>query len=422
MSSSLHPSLSRQLKRVGLAEEGTIPTTEVWKKFLRSINEHYHYVEEDRELLMRTSELAAEEVNQIKSRLVSHDKVLRGTLATVATTLGDLGRLAAERAEDEPGKAPPSETEILDPLASFAQAKEAAEKRFDELIRQLAAPSPETGPEETADLVEVKDNLVRLGSELVQLLDKVGEGVQRRDAIDSTRAFQEVLLPPTSPVDFPYFQIAGASRPMTECGGDFWGVYPLQGDRVLVLIGDVTGHGVPSAIVAGAAKSASAVMCSMSRGELDAAQALVHLNAAIYEVAKKHVMMTCTASVIDPNTKTLSLANAGHNFAYLIRDGATRTLIAHGPPLGAAPIAEYSVEEFPLQPNDALVWFTDGAIETENEWGEQFTEKRLRAVCQRIAKDGTVPTRDGILEVLDGFRQGQPQTDDITVVVATIKG
>lgn len=411
MRSSLHPSLSRQLKRVGITEEDDVPDVEAWKKFLRSINEHYRYVEEDRELLARTSELAAEEVNQIKTRMIGQEQVLRTTLSTIAGTLGELGRIAgAPPPSQRSSSAPPSE------VLTFDKAKEKTTAQFEALFAKDVLNADATG-----ELSGVKANLVNLADELGRLLHQVTEKAKVQRELDAARAFQTVFLPGPAPIEFPYVRIAGASHPMHECGGDFWGVHPLTAERVLVLVGDVTGHGIVAAIVAGAAKAASSLMSQITKGDLDARQALQHLNSTIFDVAKKQVMMTCVAGVIDPKKKTLSLANAGHHFAYLVRDGVGRPLIAQGPPLGAAPTADYEPVEFPLEANDTLVWFTDGAIETENEWGEQYTEKRLRAVCQRLAKEGAAACRDGILDVLKSFRGEHPQNDDVTIVVATIK-
>jgi sigma-B regulation protein RsbU (phosphoserine phosphatase) len=230
-----------------------------------------------------------------------------------------------------------------------------------------------------------------------------------------------VILPSETPIEHPFVRVAGAFRSMAECGGDFWAAYELAEGRTLVLVGDVTGHGLPAAIVTGAARAASATAVSLTKGKLGAGEILAAMNGAIHETAKRQVMMTCTAAVLDPVASTVTLANAGHHFSYLVRAGLARPLVAHGPPLGAAPDAQYDEVTAVLQPGDTLVWFTDGLIESENEWGEQFTEKRLRALCQRVASEGAVAARDGILEMLTLFRGKHPLSDDVTVVVATIK-
>lgn len=403
MPPSLHPSLTRQLKRVGLSEEDEAPAADAWKKFLRAVNEHYRHVEEDRELLARTSELAASEVNTIRARLVSQRETLRMTLATVATALGEFGRIAGS--DDEPASVP-----------NIESAKTNTERELERLFGEDIVSQDSSG-----ELSGVKANLVRLADELQRLLAAMAEATTIKRELEAARTLQAALLPSTDVIEFPLGQIAGASSSTAECGGDVWAVHSLAEGRTLVLLGDVTGHGLASAILAGAAKAACAMMVQMSKGVLSVEEVMGQMNTTVFETAKKHVMMTCSAAILDPVARTVTLANAGHNFTYLVRGGVCRPLVAEGPPLGAGPVATYVPTSVTLESNDTLVWFTDGVIETENEWEEQFSEKRLRAVCQRFARDGAVKMRDGIFEVLSGFRQGHPQNDDVTVVVATIR-
>ena len=66
------------------------------------------------------------------------------------------------------------------------------------------------------------------------------------------------------------------------------------------------------------------------------------------------------------------------------------------------------------------MWFTDGIVEAEDAWGEQFSDKRLRAIAQRAAPQGAVAIRDAIIEAVSGFKQDRPQADDMTLVTASI--
>ena len=398
----LAPQLVRQLKRAGILDEGELPPAEAWRKFLRAVNEHYRQAESDREVLARSSDVAANMVSEAQQRLHAQKEVLRTTLSTVAGAIGTFSRIAG--AED------PTEVESIE--AAKAETSRQIEKLFGEnLVAQ----------DSSGELSGVKANLVRLADELVRLLAEMGEKAKLKRELEAARALQQVLLPSEEPIDQPFARIAGAFRSMAECGGDFWASYDLSEGRTLVLVGDVTGHGIPAAIVTGAARAASATAVALTKGNVGAGEILAMMNGAIHQSVQRHVMMTCTAAVIDPRASTVTFANAGHHFSYLVRGALARPLVAHGPPLGAAPTAQYEEVTSVLQPADTLVWFTDGLIEAENEWGEQFTEKRLRALCQRVASDGAVAARDGILEVLSQFRGKHPPSDDVTVVVATIK-
>lgn len=400
--STLAPQLVRQLKRAGILDEGEQPAAEAWRKFLRAVNEHYKHAESDREVLARSSEVAANMVSEVQQRLDAEREALRTTLATVAGAIGTFSRIAG--AEDP--------TEVPSMEAAREEASREIERLFGEAL---------FAPDSNGELSGVKANLVRLAGELVRLLAEMGEKAKLKVELEAARTLQAALLPSEEPFDQSFVTIAGAYRSMAECTGDFWAVYELAESRMLLLVGDVTGHGIPAAIVTGAARAAASTAVSLTNGGLGAAGVLRSMNAAIHDAAHRQVMMTCTAAVLDPTARSMTLANAGHHFSYLVRGGVARPLLAQGPPLGATSAAEYDELTTPLEAADALVWFTDGLIEAENEWGEQFTEKRLRALCQRIASEGAVAARDGILEALSRFRGKQPQADDITVVVATVK-
>ncbi|MBS2013280.1 MAG: SpoIIE family protein phosphatase [Deltaproteobacteria bacterium] len=403
MASALEALLVRQLRRAGIESEMDAPTGEAWSRFLRAVNEQYRRAEEDRALLERTSELAAAEVNEVKQRMHSQRDVLRITLSTVANAIGEFGRIAGAEAGDVG-------------VPSLESAKESTSQELEKLFGETIVQQDSSG-----ELSGVRANLVRLADELGRLLGEMAEKATIRRELDAARALQNVLLPPEEAQQDAFVDIAGASRPTDACGGDFWAVEELGERRKLILVGDVTGHGIASAIIAGAAKAASHLACTMADGVVTANGVLAAMNRAIHAAAKRQVMMTCSAGVIDPSARTLTLANAGHHFAYLVRSGVARPLVVQGPPLGSAPTADYECASFSLQSGDVLVWFTDGVIECENAFGEQFTEKRLRAVCQRLSKEGSVATRDGILEVLATFRGQAKQTDDVTVVAAAIK-
>lgn len=400
--SILAPQLVRQLKRAGILDEGEQPAADAWRKFLRAVNEHYLHAENDREVLARSSEVAANMVSEVQQRLDAERESLRTTLSTVAGAIGTFSRIAS--AED------PTE------VPSIEAAREDASREIEKLFGETTS-----GPDSSGELSGVKANLVRLAGELVRMLAEMGEKAKLQVELEAARTLQSALLPSEEPIDRPFVRIAGAYRSMAACTGDFWAFYDLADARTLVLVGDVTGHGIPAAIVTGAARAAASTAVSLTKGELGAAEMLRVMNTAIHDTARRQVMMTCTAAVFDPKSSSMTLANAGHHFSYLVRSGVARPLLAQGPPLGAASAADYDELTTSLQAADALVWFTDGLIEAENEWGEQFTEKRLRAFCQRVASEGAVAAREGILDALAEFRGKQSQSDDVTVVVATVK-
>jgi phosphoserine phosphatase RsbU/P len=145
------------------------------------------------------------------------------------------------------------------------------------------------------------------------------------------------------------------------------------------------------------------------------------MNAALYRIGRRQMMMTCVVTVLDPRTGSLTLANSAHPKPIFIPQGVIHPLLAEGVPLGAAPDSSYRQVQVRVEPGDALVCFSDGIVECENDRGEQFTERRLRAICQRAASGGAPKIREALVEAVSSFRRDAPQTDDLTFVATSFR-
>src|SRR6185436_19615831 len=108
----------------------------------------------------------------------------------------------------------------------------------------------------------------------------------------------------------------------------------LVDGKVLLVVGDVTGHGVPSAMITAAAKAACDVSRYVYRDDVTVTGLLEIMNYAIFESAQRRFVMTCFASIIDTQRRTITYANAGHNFPYLLRADEFQSLLIRGNRLG----------------------------------------------------------------------------------------
>src|SRR5207248_6435076 len=117
--------------------------------------------------------------------------------------------------------------------------------------------------------------------------------------LEVARTIQETLVPPSDLVTRPFVNLAGYFLPASQCGGDWWTVHDMPDGRVLVVIGDVTGHGVPSAMITAAAKAACDVVRTLDGVHLTPGRLLQVINRAIFEAARRKFVMTCFASIID---------------------------------------------------------------------------------------------------------------------------
>jgi serine phosphatase RsbU (regulator of sigma subunit) len=242
--------------------------------------------------------------------------------------------------------------------------------------------------------------------------------------LEVARVIQEALLPPSHVIRAGGMQFIGHFKSASICGGDWWSYAELPGGRLLMLIGDVTGHGVSSAMITAAAKSCCDTLRHVTEGDLTVSFLLEELNQTIYEAAHRKFVMTFFATIIDPATKTITFSNAGHNFPLLFRrsagpdEPAIVPLVTRGNRLGDEVSSRFVERTVPYTSGDVLVWYTDGITEGLDAHGEEYGEKRFRRSI-RAALDAPV---DAILErVLSDaerwFADFSHPEDDITLVV-----
>jgi serine phosphatase RsbU (regulator of sigma subunit) len=407
--SELDPLLARQLKRLGITDLSQPPDRDTWEKALGRISDHYKHVADDRTLLTRSLELSTGEMSELHRRLTSEHARLRG----LVTAIGDALTVFHDVATSRPGV---DTSRGSDTTGSINVAKRRFSARLEEIFPVAAT------DDEPDDVVnEIRTNFLYLADQLVHLLHETAEKASLKKQLEVARAVQQMLVPLDDVIDRPFVRLCGHFQPAAECGGDWWTVHDLPGGKVLTVIGDVTGHGISSAIITGAAKAACDLARNFTGGKLTSASLLEMMNCSIFEAGRQKLMMTCAASIFDPETSTLSLANAGHHFPFLARHNAVRPLVSHGSPLGAAEGTEYQAITVEVVPGDAVLWFTDGVTECENAAREQFSEKRLRAVFQAAAAGGPVAARDAIVRAVAAFRGDQALADDVTLVVAGVK-
>src|SRR5262249_33775239 len=268
------------------------------------------------------------------------------------------------------------------------------------------------------------ENFNYMADQLVVLLRQTAEKATLEKELEVARTIQETLVPPNDTVDRQFVKISGWFQPASQCGGDWWTYHDLKGGKVLVVIGDVTGHGVPSAMITAAAKAACDVARAVNNDDVSCTQLLEVMNRAIFESAKRKFVMTCFASIIDARTRSITCADAGHSFPCLYREtngkGEFGSLMTRGSRLGDLHDSKYTARTTELQPGDVLIWYTDGIVECENETGEEFGEKRFRSAIRRAAHLDPAEMRETVVNESHAFFGERARKDDITMVFARV--
>ena len=215
------------------------------------------------------------------------------------------------------------------------------------------------------------------------------------------------------------FDIWASMDTAKEVGGDFYDFYFTGSDRVLFLVADVSGKGVPAAMFMMRAK---ALIKSVAQTGKPIGQAFEEANDALCEGNTSNTFVTAWAGELNIRTGHVSYVNAGHN-PPIVRLGGKVEYLRSRPSLvlGAMAGARYRVQELQLEPGDAIYLYTDGIVEQHNAAGELYGEDRLIETVSGCAK-----RRDGLLStVIDDVRRhaaGVEQADDCTQLVMRYRG
>lgn len=268
------------------------------------------------------------------------------------------------------------------------------------------------------------DQFNYMADQVMVLMRETSEKATMEKELEVASAIQSTLVPQDALIELDGLSLASYFEPATQCGGDWWSYYELAGGKILVIIGDVTGHGVASAMITAAAKGAATALIAASGGQLGLRELLINMNAAIHDAAKGRFVMTCFASIYDPATGRMDYANAGHTFPY-IKDGQSgrlASLVSRGNRLGDVVDSDFAVRDTTIAPGSVLVWYTDGIVECVDVRGQEYGERRFRNSIKKAAELPVGDARDEIVQRAAQFFGDVPREDDITLIIAKFAG
>jgi serine phosphatase RsbU (regulator of sigma subunit) len=227
------------------------------------------------------------------------------------------------------------------------------------------------------------------------------------------RSIQQASLPKEVPT-LEGWKISPRYQPAREVGGDFYDFHLLSEGRLGVVVGDATGKGVPAALVmsttCGMLQLAAEALDSSSPGEV-----LQRVNETLFSRIPANMFVTCFYAILEPESGSLSYANAGHDLPYLHRNGEAEELRARGMPLGLMPEMSYEENEIVLDGGEGVFFYSDGLVEAHDPKGEMFGFPRLRALVAEHGEERSL--EDSLLEELYSFvGEGWEQEDDITLL------
>jgi serine phosphatase RsbU (regulator of sigma subunit)/anti-sigma regulatory factor (Ser/Thr protein kinase) len=350
-------------------------------------------------------------------------------------------------APERPAEAPPVDIAPTDPILGYFQQTSGAvaldEVQLDSpAIRQLR----QNGVKMVVPLISQGEliGLLNLGPRLSeqeyssddrQLLEKLASQaapavrvaqlvreqeaqVRARERIDQelrvAQLIQQQFLPKKLP-DLPGWQVAAFYRAAQEVGGDFYDFIHLPGGKLAIVVGDVTGHGVPAALVM--ATTRSFIRAEAPR-TVAPSELLARANDFLDADIPDNMFVTCLYAVLDPASGKLTFANAGHDLPYVRTAQGLVELRATGMPLGLMAGMEYEEREYQLELGDMMLLHSDGLAEAHSPTREMFGFPRVKGIA--ASKQSGKALIDELIASLERFTGPDwQQEDDITLVTVS---
>ena len=256
-------------------------------------------------------------------------------------------------------------------------------------------------------------NLAMISLENARLFTEALEKERIEEELNIARDIQQRLLPRECPGS-EFIEIKGLNIPTRQVGGDYFDCIRLDDNRLAVAIADVSGKGVPAALLMSSLHAGLHNLVGIG-GDIPAM--VGRLNNFIQANTGYDKFITFFYGEFDLIAKSFTYVNAGHNLPYLFRgDGSMRRLESGGLLLGMMPDMPYASETIAMQKGDLLLLFTDGVTEAKSSNDEDFEEERLEAVARSVLN---LPLQEFITTLVEAVRthsSGMPQSDDITMM------
>jgi sigma-B regulation protein RsbU (phosphoserine phosphatase) len=259
----------------------------------------------------------------------------------------------------------------------------------------------------------------RLEGRNLELQHMVQSGAARLEVheqeLQRAREIQQSLLPKKIP-QLPGIAIATAWHPARAVGGDYFDVLRLEGNRLAICIADVSGKGVPAALLMA---NVQASLRASVRDLESPARVCGIVNGMLRESIAANKFVTFFCGVLDADARTFRYCNAGHPYPIVISAGAARTLGQSGAVLGVFPSWNYQDFSVDLKSGDRLLLFTDGITEAENAQGQEFGVEKVAAFGEAHAASSAAELNQQLLAQVSDFCSAQFQ-DDATLVVLAV--
>jgi sigma-B regulation protein RsbU (phosphoserine phosphatase) len=232
--------------------------------------------------------------------------------------------------------------------------------------------------------------------------------------LETAAQIQLGFMPDEAPA-LPGFHVVGMLESSLNVSGDFYDFIRLDDHRVGIAVADIRGKGIPAALLMVMVRT---VLRIVAREGHSPADVLTRVNEFLVAETAPDMFATIVYGILDSDRSEFTYSNGGHCYPLHVRasDGSIASLETGGMLVGAYGVATYDEETVALAPGDAVVLYTDGVTEAENEAGEQFGEEAMRGLAREMARLTGDALCDSVRARLTRFRGGARRSDDLTLV------
>ncbi len=265
------------------------------------------------------------------------------------------------------------------------------------------------------------DSVRAMAQKIKHLIVSEIEKSKLESQLEVAGTVQKTLIPKTS-LTFPGLCVESYYHPADQCGGDWWGFVTSPG-KMIFIVGDVTGHGYPSALLVATTRGYISMVQNhvdrFQKLEWSAGELLAILNQVVFDATQGELNMTAMCVVMDTNTGEFEMASAAHNSAFLLRpeSGEVKTLLSKGQRLGesATLIEPYKITKGKLAVGEQMILYTDGLMDLGSE-EKTLGKKGLQQFLTKHVKEKPAKIVEEIKNELIPLNEGRSLVDDITFV------
>ena len=229
----------------------------------------------------------------------------------------------------------------------------------------------------------------------------------------------QMRLLPENPKQIPGLECVGFCRPARSIGGDYYDLLPLHDGSFAVTLGDVSGKGIPAAVMMASIQTLLRSLLQRDSSRLD--EMMSGLNETLYSTSTAERYSTLFCGVISPDRRKLTYVNAGQVQPLVLHaDGTLERFTESGMPVGLLPVASYEQSSVALRPGDLLVVVSDGMVEACNAAGDFWEEEEVDRVVMSHKGERLHLLTEELCHAVDCFADGAQQYDDMTIVAVRV--